>query len=100
MVTEQQLELKDQKLAAMFGWATAKIVEGGGAADRIYFKQGFCFTVERKKPKGRLSRDQEQYAEFLSHNGTPHFVLWENNQEGMRMILIEMEERLANAKVD
>lgn len=88
---EQDFELQDQKLASMFGWNSVKITSGDGSADRIYYKQGRCFLVERKKPEGRMSRKQRQAYSYSIVEGTPHYVLWDTDIEGMRKILIEQE---------
>lgn len=95
---ENKLEKRDSDIAAMLGWHKFKGGGGDGEPDSIYVKEGFVFTVERKRPGKSQQVNQKQFQKFMKKNGTAYYIADDTNHEQMRKILIEEEERINGHK--
>lgn len=94
---ESQIELTIRKLAMLMGWVCYKGFGVNGAPDIILVKQGIVFMIEVKTKTGRLSTNQKRHANILEKNGTPYYVVKGIDDDLIKSIFKEQEERVSKS---
>ena len=90
---ESKIEAQCRRLAILTGWVVYKGLDGAGAPDRIFLKDGRGFTVEFKRDKySKLREAQVTERVRLTKCGVPYYVCW--SLDDFKEILITEETKL------
>lgn len=88
---ESKIEADCRKLAIRMGYVVYKGSGRIGAPDRVFLRNGRCFTVEFKRSKGGVQQpNQIREQKYLQDRGVDYYLV--NTREQFRQILIDHEE--------